>query len=71
MTLAELQRRFYQLAARAPGSESFDPAQLITGTPSLDAGARVGIYADMFIWRQIDALSSTPSRLSSAMVRMR
>ena len=56
MKLAELQRRFYQLAARAQGSESIDPAGLVTGTPSLDAGARVGIYADMFIWRQIDAL---------------
>jgi len=54
--LAEMQRLFYQLAARAPGSESIDPAALLAGTPALDAKARVGIYADMFIWRQIDAL---------------
>ncbi len=51
-----MQRLFYQLAARAPGSESIDPAALLAGTPALDAKARVGIYADMFIWRQIDAL---------------
>ena len=56
MKLAEMQRMFYQLAARAPGSEAIDPAALLEGTQALDASARVGIYADMFIWRQIDAL---------------
>lgn len=56
MKLAEMQRLFYQLAARAPGSESLDVATLFSGTAELDAKARIGIYADMFIWRQIDAL---------------
>ncbi len=51
-----MQRLFYQLAARAPGNEAIDPAALLAGTPALDATARVKIYADMFIWRQIDAL---------------
>ncbi len=51
-----MQRLFYQLAARAPGSEAINPAALLAGTPALDATARVRIYADMFIWRQIDAL---------------
>jgi len=51
-----MQRLFYQLAVRAPGSEAIDPAALLAGTPALDARARIGIYADMFIWRQIDAL---------------
>jgi len=54
--LAEMQRLFHQLATRAPGSEAIDPAALLAGTPALDATARVRIYADMFIWRQIDAL---------------
>jgi hypothetical protein len=54
--LAEMQRLFHQLATRAPGSESIDPAVLLAGTPALDSRARIGIYADMFIWRQIDAL---------------
>jgi hypothetical protein len=51
-----MQRLFYQLAARSPGSEGLDPAALFAGTKELDAKARIGIYADMFIWRQIDAL---------------
>jgi len=51
-----MQRLFYQLAARAPGCEAIDPATLVVGSRGLDARARVGIYADMFIWRQIDAL---------------
>ena len=51
-----MQRLFHQLATRAPGSEAIDPTVLLAGTPSLDAHARIGIYADMFIWRQIDAL---------------
>ena len=59
-----MQRRFYQLAARAPGSEAIDPAALFVGTPALDASARVGIYADMFIWRQIDALRDDFPKLS-------
>jgi hypothetical protein len=54
--LAEMQRLFHQLATRAPGSEAVDPSAFLAGTPALDARARVGIYADMFIWRQIDAL---------------
>ena len=56
MKLAEMQRLFHQLATRAPGSEAVDPSAFLAGTPALDARARVGIYADMFIWRQIDAL---------------
>ena len=64
MKLAEMQRRFYQLAARAPGSEAIDPAAFVVGTPALDASARVGIYADMFIWRQIDSLRDDFPKLS-------
>lgn len=56
MKLAETQRLFYELAVQAPGSEGIDAAAFLAGTPGLDAKARIGIYADMFIWRQIDAL---------------
>ena len=56
MKLAEMQRLFYQLAARAPGSDAIDPAVFLASSASLDAKARIGIYADMFVWRQIDAL---------------
>ena len=64
MKLAEMQRLFYQLAARAPGSADLDPAALLAGTGELDARARIGIYADMFIWRQIDALREDFPRLA-------
>ncbi|GAC1518652.1 MAG: DNA-binding domain-containing protein [Myxococcales bacterium] len=56
MKLAEMQRTFYRLAARAPGSDAIAPGALVVGTPALDARSRVGIYADMFLWRLIDAL---------------
>jgi hypothetical protein len=62
--LAEMQRVFYQLATRAPGSNALDPATIVVSTPALDAQARVGIYADMFIWRQIDALRDDFPKLS-------
>jgi hypothetical protein len=62
--LAEMQRVFYLLAARAPRSEALDPAAIVVSTPALDARARVGIYADMFIWRQIDALRDDFPKLS-------
>ena len=51
-----MQRLFYQLASRAPGSEAIEPAAFLAGSPSLDARSRIRIYADMFIWRQVDAL---------------
>jgi hypothetical protein len=62
--LAEMQRLFYQLASRAPGSEAIEPAAFLAGSPSLDARSRIGIYADMFIWRQIDALREDFPRLA-------
>jgi hypothetical protein len=62
--LAEMQRVFYQLATRAPGSNALDPATIVVSTPALDARARIGIYADMFIWRQIDALRDDFPKLS-------
>lgn len=64
MKLAEAQRLFHALAARLPGSESIDPEGFLAGTPALDARARVGVYADMFLWRQIDALRDDFPKLS-------
>jgi Putative DNA-binding domain len=56
VNLAEMQRLFYRLVTRAPGCEAIAPAALFAGTTALGAEARIGIYADMFVWRQIDAL---------------
>jgi len=57
-----MQREFWRLAARDPGAG--DPAAFVAGTPELDARARVDIYADMFIWRQIDVLREDFPRLA-------
>jgi hypothetical protein len=64
MKLARMQELFYRLAARAQRSEEIDPAALLAGTPALDARSRIGIYADMFIWRQIDALRDDYPKLA-------
>lgn len=64
MKLVEMQRTFYQLASRAPGSEAIDPGAIVLGTPALDARTRVRIYADMFVWRLIDALRDDFPKLS-------
>jgi hypothetical protein len=52
--LAEIQERFWELATRAPDAR---PAtDCFVSTPALSAAERLEIYANMFIWRQIDAL---------------
>ena len=54
MRLAELQERFFELATRAPGARL--AADCFVSTPDLSAEERLDIYANMFVWRQIDAL---------------
>jgi hypothetical protein len=54
MNLAELQQRFFELATRVPGARS--AAECFVTTPALSAHERLDIYANMFVWRQIDAL---------------
>jgi len=54
MKLAELQERFFELATRAP--EARPAAECFVSTPHLSAEERLDIYANMFVWRQIDAL---------------
>ena len=54
MRLAELQKCFFELVTRAPGARP--AADCFVSTPHLSAEERVGIYANMFVWRQIDAL---------------
>lgn len=64
MTLAETQALFHRLLARGPGS---DPERLLccfAGTEALPAPERVGIYADMFLWRQVEALREELPRLA-------
>ncbi|HVO17644.1 MAG TPA: DNA-binding domain-containing protein [Anaeromyxobacter sp.] len=57
MTLAETQALFH--AAITGGEVS--PAALeacFAGTPALPAADRVGIYAEMWLWRQVEALGA-------------
>lgn len=54
MNLAQLQQRFWDLATRAPDARPAE--ECFVGTPSLPADKRLDIYADMFLWRQIDSL---------------
>lgn len=62
MNLAEMQREFWRLAAREPGAS--DAAAFVIGTPELGARERVEIYADMFVWRQVDVLREDFPRLA-------
>jgi len=52
--LAECQELFWKLATRAHAERDAD--QILVGTDELGAEERIRIYANMFIWRQIDAL---------------
>jgi hypothetical protein len=56
VTLAALQKSFYQLVTRTEPTGGALPDVLCVGTPALDAAARVAVYGDMFVWRQVDAL---------------
>ena len=54
LTLAEQQAAFHALVTGAAGAP---PAEaLLVGTPGLPAAGRAAIYAEMWRWRQVDAL---------------
>jgi hypothetical protein len=56
MTLAEVQALFHAFATRSPAVSRRDPAEAVVGTPALPALERLEIYANMYLWRQVDAL---------------
>ncbi len=56
MTLAETQALFHAFATRSPAAVGRDPAEAFVGTPALPAAERLAIYANMYLWRQVDAL---------------
>lgn len=55
MNLAETQALFWTAATQAPGSNA-GVETVLRGTPGLSAQERIGIYAEMFIWRQLETL---------------
>jgi hypothetical protein len=64
VTLAELQTAFHALATRAA-----DPAigaeQFLLGSAELSASERIGIYADMYLWRLTDSLREDYPKLAA------
>jgi hypothetical protein len=57
--LRELQRAFWRALATRPGIEGPDVPELaavVRSTERLSAAERVGIYADMYFWRIVEAL---------------
>jgi hypothetical protein len=59
MTLAETQALFHEAIT---GGEPVAPERLeacFAGTPALPAAERVAIYADMYLWRLVEALRET------------
>jgi hypothetical protein len=65
MTLAEVQDLFHAFATRSPAAAGRDPADAFVGTPSLPARERLAIYAEMYLWRQVDALREDFPKLAA------
>jgi hypothetical protein len=59
MTLAETQALFHQAITAPGGVEAGRLEACFAGTPDLPAAERVGIYAGMYLWRQVDGLRQT------------
>jgi hypothetical protein len=67
MTLAETQRLFHALATRSPAAVGCDLASAFVGTPALPPAERLAIYADMYLWRQVDALREDFPKLAAVL----
>jgi len=65
MTLAETQRLFQALATRDPAVPAGEAERLLRGTPGLSAADRLSIYADMYVWRLVDALRADYPKLAA------
>ncbi|HEY6910861.1 MAG TPA: DNA-binding domain-containing protein [Myxococcales bacterium] len=65
MNLADTQRAFWELATRRSGS--VEAGALFESTPELAAAERISIYADMFVWRQVDALRADFPKLAAVL----
>jgi hypothetical protein len=63
MKLAETQALFWNALQGAPA----DLEACFAGTPDLPARERVQIYAEMFLWRQVDALREDFPKLAAAL----
>jgi hypothetical protein len=66
VTLAEIQTAFHALATRA-ADPAVAPEELLLGSPELSASERIGIYADMYLWRLTDALREDYPKLAAVL----
>jgi hypothetical protein len=64
VTLAETQAAFHALATRA-AAPPCAAEDLLVGSPELAADERIGIYADMYLWRLTDALREDFPKLAA------
>jgi hypothetical protein len=67
MKLAGVQGLFWSLAARDERSRARAAGEAFVGTAALDAAGRMELYANMFVWRQIDALGEDCPKLVALM----
>ena len=67
MRLGELQRLFWAIATREQDGPRIEPSDVFVDTARLDAAARMHIYANMYVWRQIDALREDFPALAAVM----
>jgi hypothetical protein len=65
VTLAETQALFHRLLTQGPEADPAGLEACFAGTPELPAAERVGIYAGMFRWRQVEALGEEFPRLAA------
>jgi hypothetical protein len=65
MTLAETQALFHAAVTRAEGDRSREIQRCFTGSAELPAAERVEIYADMYLWRLVDALREDYPKLAA------
>jgi hypothetical protein len=64
VTLAEAQAAFHALVTGPPAARA-RAGEVLRGTPELPAEARAGVYADMWLWRQVEALRADFPALSA------
>ncbi len=67
MRLGELQELFSSIAKREECRSHRDTSSAFVGNARLDAAGRMEIYANMYVWRQIDALREDFPKLAAIM----
>jgi Putative DNA-binding domain len=65
MTLADTQALFHAAVTRVEGDRSLEVERCFTGSRDLPAAERLEIYADMYLWRLVDALREDYPKLAA------